>query len=127
MTAAAAEDWHLQMKCAELSPEQADKIFFVKSGGKSKTAKLYCQTCPVVAECLTEKLKLGGPGFWAGTTEDERRDMCSFLNTIPVQVEDFIPERKRPRLSRIVKAEPRIDYLADLDGPTEEELRALDQ
>lgn len=121
-----APDWHDDMKCGKLSPEIADKIFFPKPGGKSKTARMFCQRCPVEPQCLNEALQYGGPGFWAGTTEEERKRMANFLGLLPAQLDDFVPPVVRRRLRIVRSTEPVKDLLADLDGPTEEELKEID-
>jgi WhiB family redox-sensing transcriptional regulator len=122
-----ASDWHKDMKCQKLTPDVADKIFFPKPGGKSKTARLFCESCPVEKQCLEEALRYGGPGFWAGTTEDERRRMIDFLGLLPQQLDDFIPPVVRRRLRAVKKGEEIRDLLADLEGPTEDELKEIDQ
>jgi hypothetical protein len=126
MAQTSPSDWRDKMKCRKLTPEQADQVFFPKPGGKSKTARLFCEGCDVIDKCLNEQLRLGGPGFWAGTTEEERRHMVEFLGLLPMQLDDFIPPVTRPRLRRVVREAPLKDLLADVEGPTEEELKELE-
>lgn len=119
-------DWRVQRKCMTLSPQEADALFFPPPGGKSKAAKLFCSACPVQAQCLTETLTYNTPGFWAGTTEDERRAMVKFLDLIPAEVDDFIPPVGRRKL-RSVRVDANIynDPLFGLDGPSDDELLVM--
>lgn len=117
-----------QEKCAKLTPAQADAIFFPKPGGKSKTARMYCADCPVISSCLKRQLRLGGPGFWAGTTEDERKRMAEFLDLVPSELDDFIPPVVR---KKVYPVRPDANILSDplygVEGPSpEEELKMLD-
>lgn len=125
---AGSRSWRNKRKCAKLTPAEADSIFFVKAGGKSKAAKAYCSDCPVLSNCLDEQIRLGGPGFWAGTTEEERRRMAQFLKLVPMEVEDFAPPIVRRKV-RSIKKEPNIlsDPLYGVQGPSpEEELKMLE-
>jgi WhiB family redox-sensing transcriptional regulator len=42
---------------------------------QANQAKAWCQTCPIIAECLDRALQTGSTGVWGGTTEDERRTL----------------------------------------------------
>src|SRR5690242_16698442 len=46
-------DWRLQGKCTKLPTDESDKIFFPGPGGKSKKAKEFCKSCPVISQCLS--------------------------------------------------------------------------
>lgn len=115
-------------KCSQLAPEEADALFFPPPGGKSKAAKLFCSDCPVIDTCLKNQLRLGGPGFWAGTTESERARMVTFLGMLPAELDDFVPPVKRNKVRRIVKEANILgDPLYDIEGPSpEEELKMLE-
>ena len=62
--------WHEWAACRGKGQEH----FIVERGGNYQAAKALCAVCPVDRECLRfaladEELV----GFWAGTTESERR------------------------------------------------------
>jgi len=68
-------DWRHAAICRDEDPE----LFFpIGSTGPAATqvdhAKVVCQRCPVVQECLTWALETGQEnGVWGATSEDERR------------------------------------------------------
>lgn len=121
------QSWQELALCTSLSPEEADAIFFPKPGGKSKQADKFCLACPVRDKCLEQALVLGPSaiGFWAGTTEPERRRMAGFLRMLPSEFD--IPEpTARSRRLRSIPAGDNIlnDPLFGVEGPSmEEELR----
>lgn len=123
-------DWHNFQKCNELTPEEADRIFFPPPGGKSKKADTYCEGCQVIDKCLSEQLVLGGPGFWAGTTERERQDMVNFMGLLPIELDNFLPPRalgkQRPRYRKVVTY-VNFNPLDHIPDPTEDDLKAIEQ
>ena len=63
------EDWAPQGACAKGNPDD----LFVQ-GAAQQTAKVVCQKCPVIAECLADALDNRTEfGVWGGMTERERR------------------------------------------------------
>ena len=127
-----ASDWRALAKCATLSAEETDAIFFPPPGGKSKRAELFCQGCPVMRECLNTSLAPGTTGFWAGTTERDRRGMREFVSSVPrpLAISECMP-KEPTRKARRLKPVPNstsipsvgIDYI---EGPSlVEELRML--
>ena len=68
-------DWRHKAVCRDEDPE----LFFpVGNSGPALAqiadAKLVCNRCPVVTECLTWALESGqDAGVWGGMSEDERR------------------------------------------------------
>ena len=68
-------DWRHAAICRDEDPE----LFFpIGSTGPAATqvdqAKVVCQRCTVVQECLTWALETGQEnGVWGATSEDERR------------------------------------------------------
>jgi WhiB family redox-sensing transcriptional regulator len=68
-------DWRHTAVCRDEDPE----LFFpVGNSGPALAqiadAKLVCNRCPVVTECLTWALESGqDAGVWGGMSEDERR------------------------------------------------------
>lgn len=123
-------------KCATLSPQQADDLFFPGVGCKVAKAKKFCSTCPVINECLQDALKFNLDGFWAGTTFNERRSMKDFIGSLPLDVLDFLPRsvREREEGKKVVgrrppqpvpNRPPTYRPLDDMEGPTEEELKML--
>jgi len=64
-------DWAPLGNCVKSDPD----ALFVR-GAAQQQAKLICQRCPVVAECLADALDNGTEfGVWGGMTERERRAM----------------------------------------------------
>ncbi len=63
-------DWAALGACAKKSDPDA---LFVQ-GAAQQAAKVVCQTCPVIAECLADALDNRTEfGVWGGMTERERR------------------------------------------------------
>ncbi len=65
--------WHYDAACA--SGRADPEIFFPPAAGGQQTAaeaRVWCFSCPVIAECLDYALRTGQLGIWGGTTEDER-------------------------------------------------------
>lgn len=62
-------DWAGLGACVERDPD----ALFVK-GAAQQQAKMVCQRCPVIAECLADALDNRTEfGVWGGMTERERR------------------------------------------------------
>lgn len=121
-------DWRKESKCRNLTPKEADALFFPGRGGKSNKAKAFCRGCPVIDICLQEALQHTFDGFQAGTTEEERQEIRSFLNLVPVPIEWFIPVPKNstnPRGRRPKQPVPRRNELNDplygVNGPSPQE------
>lgn len=67
--AAWVEDWAPLGSCSTSDPD----ALFVQ-GAAQQTAKVVCQRCPVIAECLADALDNRTEfGVWGGMTERERR------------------------------------------------------
>ena len=63
------DDWASQGACRKSDPD----ALFVQ-GAAQQTAKIVCQRCPVIAECLADALDNRTEfGVWGGMTERERR------------------------------------------------------
>ena len=63
------EDWAPLGSCSTSDPD----ALFVQ-GAAQQTAKVVCQRCPVIAECLADALDNRTEfGVWGGMTERERR------------------------------------------------------
>ncbi|TWP34331.1 WhiB family transcriptional regulator [Leekyejoonella antrihumi] len=63
------DNWAARAVCRTGSPDE----LFAK-GAAQQTAKVICQRCPVVAECLADALDNKTEyGVWGGMTERERR------------------------------------------------------
>lgn len=104
--------------CRSLSPQEADKIFFPSSGGKSTQAKKICDACPVEAMCLRQAIEKGLQGFWAGTTDRERAVMAQHwhIKVEPVVIpEPSIKRRVYRRVSTAVS--DTLSYLDTLKSP----------
>ena len=62
-------DWAGQGRCVSNDPD----ALFVR-GAAQQNAKIVCQKCPVIAECLADALDNRTEfGVWGGMTERERR------------------------------------------------------
>lgn len=63
------ENWAVRAACRNAEPDD----LFVR-GAAQQSAKLVCQGCPVIAECLADALDNQMEfGVWGGMTERERR------------------------------------------------------
>ena len=63
------DDWAPMGSCSKSDPD----ALFVQ-GAAQQTAKVVCQRCPVIAECLADALDNRTEfGVWGGMTERERR------------------------------------------------------
>lgn len=124
-------DWRDQSKCLNLTINQVDALFFPKPGGKSKQAEKFCngqldgQMCPVREQCLSWAVESHAEGFYAGTTESERRFHRSLLmeSKKPLTIADSLPpepKSSRPKL-RVVKPTHPERSLDLISGPTEVE------
>lgn len=72
-------EWTPLAACRTSAPE----ALFVQ-GAAQQQAKLICQRCPVVAECLADALDHRTEfGVWGGMTERERRAMLRRHPNIP--------------------------------------------
>lgn len=119
----------LGSKCDDLSPVEADKLFFPGPGGKVNKARKFCDSCPIVGICLQNAIDYELEGFWAGTTEDERRSMKKTVGSFTVHLDDFLP----PKPNRTIVKKPRLlkteydpyGYLDKIE-PREFELKILE-
>lgn len=71
-------DWRAFAACADADPEQ----FHPVGGGSTyarAVAKLYCDHCPVAAQCLEFARATGATGIYAGTSTRERTHMTGHL------------------------------------------------
>lgn len=76
------QGWRSDALCASLTPEQADDIFFFGPGKSSRSAKLYCSSCPVRQECGEFAILYGEQGAWAGMTDAERDAVAPMLRPV---------------------------------------------
>lgn len=102
------QDWMSKGLCKDLSPEEADDLFFIGPGKSAKRALLFCQQCPVKRECSNFAITYSEYGIWAGSTEEDRKSLDTFIkDTLRAQAEaegklesrnlnDFIPQQRRP-------------------------------
>lgn len=73
------QPWREHGKCASLTPEQADKLFYLSKGQSSAPAKAFCSDCPVRKPCLFFALFYKESGIWAGTTDKERLNLYDLV------------------------------------------------
>lgn len=66
-------EWMVDGLCRQVDPD----LFFPDSGANTtRHARRVCEACPVMDECLQYALDHPGIlGVWAGTTENQRRNM----------------------------------------------------
>ena len=75
---AIAEQWAWQLKASCRGIDVS--VFYHPAAERNKArrqriarAKMICQQCPVIAECLDHALRVREPyGIWGGRSEDER-------------------------------------------------------
>lgn len=75
MTINRRDHWSSQAKCAGLTPELSDTIFFdPKPGRPSRNApwSKYCGNCPVCKECFEWAMVHNVEGIWGNTTKSQR-------------------------------------------------------
>lgn len=73
------QPWRTHGKCSNLSPEEADSVFFLGRGRSPSAAKEFCSNCPVRRPCLFFAIFYNEVGIWAGTTDKERKDLRAFV------------------------------------------------
>lgn len=118
--------------CESLSLAESDDIFFPSIPGKKPTrARALCAQCPFESACLMEALKYDLKGFWAGTTEPERKAMVKLNNIIQQKLEDVMPVVEQPTAARsrylhIVKTPDNHSWLDEVE-PSPQELEQLSQ
>lgn len=118
--------WRAESKCQRLSPQQSDSLFFTGRGGKVNKAEAFCNSCPVVGLCLNYAIENDLEGFWAGTTQNERRAMAPFKN-IRIKSDALLipePSKKRRVLRKIISPPDVHEWLDKVEGPVEEELQS---
>ncbi len=73
------QHWASKGRCVSTDPD----ALFVR-GAAQQGAKLICQKCPVIAECLADALDNRTEyGVWGGMTERERRAMLLRHPNVP--------------------------------------------
>lgn len=73
------QDWRARALCGNLSPEEADDLFFLGRGKKTKRAQLFCAQCPVKQECRNYSILYNESGVWAGMPESDRKTIAPLL------------------------------------------------
>lgn len=115
-------------KCESLSPAEADEIFFPGRGKKPFRARAFCFDCPFISQCLTEAIELDVPGFWAGTSEQERRSMRGIHYSGKLALFNLMPPEPdptaRPIYLKVFTSEDPRKWMDEVE-PTEEELLAM--
>ena len=74
--------WRSDALCANLTPEQADELFFFGPGKSSRRAKLFCASCPVRQECGDFAILYNEQGTWAGMTDAERDTLIPMMQPL---------------------------------------------
>ena len=110
------QQWRQEANCSELTPEEADKYFFLGQGGSPmRTRKEFCDWCPVMKTCLEYAILYDEAGIWGGTTEKERKIVAPLLKP-RLKAEAAQAERLEER-----RWEPTVPQPA-YSGPTEFQL-----
>ena len=87
------ESWAARAACRGGVPDE----LFAK-GAAQQAAKVICQGCPVVAECLADALDNRTEyGVWGGMTERERRALLRRRPDVPSWTVLFKAARARER------------------------------
>ena len=76
--------WHDRAACRNVQTD----VFFPGRGDRKRirVALEYCETCPVIFECLTYAIHFADrdlPGIYGGTTENERTKLRRALKIYP--------------------------------------------
>jgi WhiB family redox-sensing transcriptional regulator len=87
------DDWREQANCRDMDPA----LFFAEAGGNrmGAEAKTACDNCYVQVDCLQWALEHEDYGWWANTSENERRKMRKRLN-IGLTPVSFVPTNRGP-------------------------------
>lgn len=99
------QPWREFGKCASLSSDEADSLFFIGRGKSSSPAKKFCSTCIVNKQCLFFAMYYDEKGIWAGTTYEERQGLLPiFMPMLSESIEvtfietrdfrDFLPKQR---------------------------------
>ena len=83
MSAPLKEEWQDDALCAQVGTE----IFFPKKGGTTLDAKLICEGCDVILECLEYALANEHSmrnGIFGGLSERERRKLVKLMEEEPL-------------------------------------------
>ena len=75
-------DWQERARCKDLTPEESDKMFFLKRGGSANKAEQFCSKCPVQQECGNHSILYDERGIWAGMTDEERVVISPYLKPV---------------------------------------------
>ena len=81
---------------SEAACRTMDLALFYPASGKVKRELLdpICDSCPVFDKCLLHALNSEGDGYWAKTTEEERRVIRRERGFVLVRPEDFHDKSK---------------------------------
>lgn len=69
---------------------------FIKEKPRTPVLDKVCGACPVRYSCLNYAIANNEKGYWAGTTEKDRREMKSHLDLSHVPIEDRNSFQKEP-------------------------------
>lgn len=120
----------VKKRCAALSPTQSDALFFPGPGGKVNKARNFCSDAPCRASCLLDAIDYNLEGFYAGTTQDERKEMARFRAGVALEltvlIDSLLPDttRRRRRYRNVTTSPDPYIYLDEIE-PTIEELIAI--
>ena len=89
-------DWQTDARCLSSERVQPNDFFFegdgrFKRGSRAfnehvKLLRSICNSCPVRRQCDAYADQTGGEGFWAGLTEDERKQRRKMRTQTGVQI-----------------------------------------
>lgn len=115
--------WRFEGKCASLSVQESDKIFFLRKGRlhKEPPYSRFCTTCPVLVECFNYAVANEEKGVWGNSTEGQRNRLPAEL-VLAIRKKAFAegwlraPERFEleppPSPLEILNQELNFDFLA---------------
>ena len=86
-------------RCAGLSKEESDAIFFVSSGRPRKIPlyEEYCGGCPILNFCLSYAIVHDEEGVWGGMTRNQRDSLGQEVKdrlTVEAQYQGWYEDRK---------------------------------
>jgi WhiB family redox-sensing transcriptional regulator len=83
-----------QANCLGVDPE----LFFPNGAiapTTEATLKRICMSCRVFDNCLDYALNVKVNGYWAGTTEAQRKDLRRFFHITPIRIDQELERKHR--------------------------------
>jgi WhiB family redox-sensing transcriptional regulator len=83
-----------QANCLGVDPE----LFFPVgqiNATTEKTLNRICMKCEILNDCLNYALNVKVDGYWAGTTEAQRKDLRRFFHITPIRIDQQLERTHR--------------------------------